>query len=157
LHGLDIISGDLSRFSCKECSVEFDERIKDMGKTIISSDKVAKVPGAPYSACTKAGNLIFVSGMVALNAKAEIVGRGDIRAQTHQVLENVKAVIEAAGAKMSDITKTTVYITDLANFAAMNEVYKSYFTSDPPARATVKADLVNKDFLVEIDAFAVIG
>jgi enamine deaminase RidA (YjgF/YER057c/UK114 family) len=58
---------------------------------------------------------------------------------------------------MSDITKTTVYITDMANFAAMNEVYKSYFPSEPPARATVKADLVNKDFLVEIDAIAVVG
>ncbi len=128
-----------------------------MGKVIISSDKVAKVPGAPYSACTKAGNLVFVSGMVSLNAKGEIVGRGDIGAQTRQVLDNVQAVIEAAGAKMTDIAKTTVYITDLANFAAMNEIYKSYFSTEPPARATVKADLVNKDFLVEIDAFAVIG
>jgi reactive intermediate/imine deaminase len=128
-----------------------------MAKTIISSDKIAKVPGAPYSACTKAGNLVFVAGMVALDAKGEIVGRGDIRAQTRQVLDNVQAVIEAAGAKMSDIAKTTVYITDLANFAAMNEVYKTYFASDPPARATVKADLVNKEFLVEIDAFAVVS
>jgi reactive intermediate/imine deaminase len=121
------------------------------------SDKVAQVPGAPYSACTKAGNLVFVSGMVSLNADGEIVGRGDIRAQTYQVLDNVNAVVEAAGAKMSDITTTAVYITDLANFAAMNEIYKSYFPADPPARATVKADLVNKDFLVEIDAFAVIS
>jgi reactive intermediate/imine deaminase len=101
--------------------------------------------------------MVFVSGMVSLDAKGQIVGRGDIRAQTKQVLDNVQAVIEAAGAKMTDIAKTTVYITDLANFAAMNEVYKTYFTSDPPARATVKADLVNKDFLVEIDAFAVTG
>jgi reactive intermediate/imine deaminase len=128
-----------------------------MAKIVISSDKVARVPGAPYSACTKSGNLVFVSGMVALNAKGELVGRGDIVAQTKQVLDNVQAVIEAAGAKMSDIAKTTVFITDLANLAAYNEVYKTYFPSDPPARATVKADLVNKDFLIEIDAFAVIG
>jgi len=128
-----------------------------MGKVIITSDKVAKVPGAPYSACTKSGNLVFVSGMVSLNAKGELTGRGDIRAQTRQVLDNVKAVIEAAGAQMTDIAKTTVYITDLGNFAAMNEVYKTYFASEPPARATVKADLVNMDFLVEIDAIAVIG
>jgi len=128
-----------------------------MAKIVISSDKVAKVPGAPYSACTKSGNLVFVSGMVSLNAKGEIVGRGDIRAQTKQVLDNVQAVIEAAGAKMSDIAKTTVFITDLANLVAYNEVYKTYFPNDPPARATVKADLVNKDFLIEIDAFAVIG
>ena len=128
-----------------------------MAKIVISSDKVAKVPGAPYSACTKSGNLVFVSGMVSLNAKGEIVGRGDIREQTKQVLDNVQAVIEAAGAKMSDIAKTTVFITDLANLVAYNEVYKTYFPNDPPARATVKADLVNKDFLIEIDAFAVIG
>jgi reactive intermediate/imine deaminase len=95
--------------------------------------------------------------MLALNAKGELVGQGDIRAQTQQTLENVKAMIEAAGAKMTDIAKTTVYITDMANFPAMNEVYKSYFSSEPPARATVKAGLVKDDFLVEIDAFAVIG
>lgn len=128
-----------------------------MAKTVISSDKIARVPGAPYSGGTKAGNMVFASGMLALNAKGEIVGRGDIAAQTRQVLDNLKVIIEAGGAKMSDVTKTTVYITDLANFAGMNEVYKTYFPNDPPARATVKADLVNKDFLVEIDAIAVIG
>ena len=128
-----------------------------MAKSILSSPKIAKVAGAPYSSGTKVGNLLFTAGMVSLNEKGEIVGRGDIRAQTRQVLDNVKAIVEAGGGKMTDIAKTTVYITDLANFAAMNEVYKTYFPSDPPARATVKADLVNKDFLVEIDAFAVLG
>ena|SRR5437868_1631110 len=128
-----------------------------MAKSIISSPKIATVPGAPYSPGTKAGNLVFVAGMLALDADGQIVGRGDITAQTRQVLENVKAVVEAGGGRMSDITKTTVYITDMANFAAMNEIYKTYFPSDPPARATVKADLVNKDFLVEIDAIAVVG
>ncbi|HKF72438.1 MAG TPA: RidA family protein [Stellaceae bacterium] len=128
-----------------------------MAKSILSSPKIAKVAGAPYSSGTKVGNLLFTAGMVSLNEKGEIVGRGDIRAQTRQVLDNVKAIVEAGGGKMTDIAKTTVYITDLANFAAMNEVYKTYFPTDPPARATVKADLVNKDFLVEIDAFAVLG
>ena len=128
-----------------------------MAKSVLSSPKIAKVAGAPYSSGTKVGNLLFTAGMVSLNEKGEIVGRGDIRAQTRQVLDNVKAIVEAGGGKMTDIAKTTVYITDLANFAAMNEVYKTYFPTDPPARATVKADLVNKDFLVEIDAFAVVG
>jgi len=128
-----------------------------MAKSILSSPKIAKVTGAPYSSGTKVSNLLFTAGMVSLNEKGEIVGRGDIRAQTRQVLDNVKAIVEAGGGKMTDIAKTTVYITDLANFAAMNEVYKTYFPTDPPARATVKADLVNKDFLVEIDAFAVLG
>jgi aminoacrylate peracid reductase len=128
-----------------------------MAKSIITSPKIATVPGAPYSPGTKAGNLVFVAGMLALDANGQIVGRGDIGAQTRQVLDNVKAIVEAGGGRMSDITKTTVYITDMANFAAMNEVYKTYFPSEPPARATVKADLVNKDFLVEIDAIAVVG
>ena len=128
-----------------------------MPKSILSSTRIAQVPGAPYSPGTKAGNQVFVAGMVALNQAGQIVGKGDIRTQTRQVLENVKAILEAGGAQMSDVVKTTVYITDLANFAAMNEIYKSYFTSDPPARATVRADLVNKDFLVEIDAIAMTG
>ena len=136
---------------------EFTLEADIMAKSILSSPKIAKVAGAPYSSGTKVGNLLFTAGMVSLNEKGEIVGRGDIRAQTRQVLDNVKAIVEAGGGKMTDIAKTTVYITDLANFAAMNEVYKTYFASDPPARATVKADLVNKDFLVEIDAFAVVG
>ena len=128
-----------------------------MPKSILSSPRIAHVPGAPYSLGTKAGNLVFVAGMVALNQAGQLVGKGDIRAQTRQVLENVRSILEAGGAQMSDVVKATVYITDLANFAAMNEIYKSYFTSDPPARATVKAELVNKDFLVEIDAIAMTG
>jgi aminoacrylate peracid reductase len=128
-----------------------------MSKSIISSPKIATVPGAPYSPGTKAGNMVFVAGMLALDDGGQIVGRGDIAAQTRQVLENVKAIVEAGSGRISDIVKTTVYITDMANFAAMNEVYKTYFSSEPPARATVKADLVNRDFLVEIDAIAVIG
>jgi 2-iminobutanoate/2-iminopropanoate deaminase len=128
-----------------------------MTKSILSSPKIAKFAGAPYSSGTKVGNLLFTAGMVSLNEKGEIVGRGDMGAQTRQALENVKAVVEAGGGKMTDVTKTTVYITDLANYAAMNEVYKTFFPTDPPARATVKVDLLNKDLLVEIDAFAVIG
>ena len=128
-----------------------------MPKSILSSPKIATVPGAPYSPGTKAGNMVFVAGMLALDGSGQIVGRGDIAAQTRQVLENVKAIVEAGDGRMSDVVKTTVYITDMANFTAMNEVYKTYFASEPPARATVKADLVNKDFLVEIDAIAVIG
>ena len=128
-----------------------------MSKSILTSPKVATVRGAPYSPGTRAGNLVFVSGMVALDGNGQLVGRGDAGAQTRQVLEHVKAVVEAAGGRMSDVTKTTVYITDMTNYAAMNEVYKTYFPSEPPARATVRADLVNNDFLVEIEAFAVIG
>jgi len=128
-----------------------------MAKSIVSSPKVKTVPGAPYSPGTRAGNLVFVAGMLALDGNGQMVGRGDVGAQTRQVLENVKAIVEAAGGRLVDIVKTTVFITDMANFAAMNEVYKTYFPSEPPARSTIRADLVNNDFLVEIEAIAVLG
>jgi len=128
-----------------------------MAKSILSSPKIAKFAGAPYSSGTKVGNLLFTAGMVSLDEKGEIVGRGDIRAQTRQALENMKAVLEAGGGKMTDVAKTTVYITDVANYAGMNEVYKTFFPTDPPARAMAKVELLNKDLLVEIEAFAVLG
>lgn len=121
--------------------------------------RTPKVPDStlPLSHATLAGNTLYVGGAVAMNAKGEIVGKGDIRAQTEQVLENIKALVEAAGGSMRDITTTTVYVTDLANYAGMNEVYKRYFPSEAPARATLRVDLANPAFLVEIQATAVIG
>jgi len=127
-----------------------------MGKKVIYTEKLAK-PVAPYSQATLAGNTLFIAGTVATNSKGEIVGKGDIKAQTRQTLENIKAVIEAVGGTMRDVTRTTVYLTDFSNYAGMNEVYKTYFPSDPPARATVRADLVSPDFLIEIEATAVLG
>jgi len=92
-----------------------------------------------------------------MNERGEVVGKGDIRAQTRQVLENMKSLVEAAGGTLQDVTQTTVYITDLAHYAGMNEVYATYFSADPPARATVRVDLANPDFLVEIQGAAVLG
>jgi reactive intermediate/imine deaminase len=127
-----------------------------MSKSVISSVKLAK-PTAPFSMGTKAGNVVFFAGLVATNDKGEIVGKGDVRAQTRQILENMKLVAETAGASLRDVTKTTVYLTDFSNYAGMNEVYGQYFPNDPPARATVGVALINKDFLIEIDAYAVLG
>ncbi len=112
---------------------------------------------APYSPAVKKGNMVFTSGQVSLNEKGELVGKGDIKAQTRQVLENVKACLEAAGAKMEDVTLAHVFITDVSNFAAMNEVYREYFPESFPARACVITGLVKEDFLVEIGVFAVMG
>src|SRR5690242_15195120 len=89
-------------------------RRQAMSKSIISSPRIAPRPGAPYSAGTKAGNLVFTGTMGPFDKQAELVGRGDIRAQTRQVLENVKAVIESGGGTLDDVMKTTVYITDIA-------------------------------------------
>lgn len=127
-----------------------------MGKKVIYTPKCAK-PVAQYSQATQAGNVLYIAGTVASNERGEIVGKGDIKAQTRQVLENIKAVIEAAGGTLRDVTRTTVYVTNLTNYPGMNEVYKTYFPTDPPARATVHAGLVNPDYLVEIEATAVIG
>jgi 2-iminobutanoate/2-iminopropanoate deaminase len=127
-----------------------------MPKQVIRSPKVAATT-LPISQATLAGNTLYTYGAVAFNARGELVGKGDIRAQTRQALDNVKALVEAAGGTMQDVTQTTVYLTDLQNGPGMNEVYASYFPVDPPARATVRVDLGHPDFLIEIQAIAVIG
>jgi reactive intermediate/imine deaminase len=127
-----------------------------MGKRVISSPKVPKSK-FPLSPATLGGKTLYLSGLVSTNERGEIVGKGDIRAQTRQTLENMRSLVEAAGGTLQDVTQATVYITNLANFAGMNEVYQTYFPVDPPARATVRVDLVNPDLLVEIQATAVLG
>jgi reactive intermediate/imine deaminase len=114
-------------------------------------------PIAPYSWAVKTEQLIFVSGQAALDADGAIVGAGDIRRQTEQTLANIRDTLAAAGATMADIVKTTVYLTDLANYAGMNEVYRTFFPGDPPARATLLTGLVVPGLLVEIEAIAVTG
>jgi reactive intermediate/imine deaminase len=127
-----------------------------MGKTVVSASSVPS-PSAPFSMATKAGQLVFVAGIVALDSTNNIVGDGDIKAQTRQVLENIKSLVASAGGSLADVTKTTVYLTDFANYSGMNEVYREYFGDAPPARATLKVELLNPRFLVEIDAIAVIS
>ena len=126
-----------------------------MAKQVIYTPKVAK-SSLPLSQATLAGNLLFIGGAVATNERGEIVGKGDIKAQARQALENIKAIVEAAGGTLRDVTRTTVYLTDLANYNGMNEVYRTYFPVEPPARATVRVDLANPDFLIEIEATAVL-
>jgi len=127
-----------------------------MAKEVISAPGVTS-PSAPFSTATKAGNLLFVAGIVALDASGALVGNGDIKGQTRQILENIKELVGSAGGTLSDVTKTTVYLTDFANYAGMNEVYREYFAKAPPARATVKVELLHPRFLVEIDAIAVLS
>ncbi len=95
--------------------------------------------------------------MIALGADGEVVGERDISAQTRQTLENLKKALEAVGASMSDVIKTTIFLTDFSNYKHMNVVYDEYFRDNPPARATVRADLALSSLLVEIDAIAVLG
>lgn len=126
-----------------------------MGKEIIHSDLAPKAIG-PYSQAVRAGNLLFTSGQLPINPATGEVS-GDIAAQTRQVLENLKGVVEAAGGSLDDVVKATVFITDLSGFAAMNAVYATYFTVKPPARSTVEVSGLAKNALVEIEVVAVLG
>jgi len=111
-------------------------------------------PIGPYSQGIKANGLLFLSGQVALDPQSgELVG-SDIRQQTERALENVQAILEAAGASLHHVVKTTVFLKDMSEFVAMNEVYARYFTAAPPARSTVQAARLPKDALVEIEVVA---
>lgn len=114
-------------------------------------------PLAPYSPGVRAGNNIYVSGMLALDQHGHFVGLGDVTAQTRHVLESVKAVIEAGGGTMADIAYNTIILKNLADYAAMNKVYAEYFSSNPPARYCFQAELVKPEFLVEITSVAHLG
>jgi 2-iminobutanoate/2-iminopropanoate deaminase len=104
------------------------------------------------------GTLVFCSGQIPLDPQTgEVVGAGDIRAQTDRVMRNLAAVLTAAGASLAAVVKTTIYLTDLQEFAAVNEVYGRYFPERPPARATVQVAGLPRGVQVEIDAIAVIA
>jgi 2-iminobutanoate/2-iminopropanoate deaminase len=119
----------------------------------ITTEKAPKAIG-PYSQATMVGNVIYTAGQVALDpATMQIVGK-DVAEQTDRVLKNLTAVLEAAGSGLSHVVKTTVFLTDIADFAAMNEVYARHFGEHRPARSTVAVRTLPKDARVEIDAIA---
>ena len=113
-------------------------------------------PLAPYSPGFRSGQFVCTAGMLSMDAAGNVVGAGDVRAQTRQVLENIRDVLEAAGGSLEDIVYNMIFLADLDDYQAMNEVYGSYFPENPPARACVQAGLVKPEFLVEIAATAVI-
>ena len=113
-------------------------------------------PLAPYSPGYRSGQLVCTAGMLALDSSGNLVGEGDAGAQTRQVLENIKEIVEAAGGTLEDIVYNMIFLADLKDYQAMNEVYGSYFPENPPARACVQAGLVRPEFLVEIAATAVV-
>ncbi|HTC40289.1 MAG TPA: RidA family protein [Candidatus Acidoferrales bacterium] len=122
-------------------------------KDVILTNRGPK-PIGPYSQAIKSNGFLFVSGQVALDPQTgEFVG-ADIRQQTERVLENLKGILEASGASFHHVVKTTVFLKDMNDFAAMNEVYARYFTAAPPARSTVQAARLPKDALVEIELIA---
>jgi len=124
-----------------------------MVKKIIHS-KNAPEPIGPYSQAIEFGNLIFSSGQIAIDPKTGQLITGNIEEQTKLVIENLKAVINAAGATLDDILKTTIFLKDMNDFAKVNEIYSNYFETSKPARSTVEVSRLPKDVLVEIDCIA---
>ena len=125
-------------------------------KKIISTDRAPKAIG-PYSQAVVSHGLAFLSGQIPLDPATGQIVEGDITWQTTRVLENLKAVLEAAGSSLELVVKTTVYLKDMGEFVKMNDVYATYFPENPPARATVEAARLPKDVRVEIDCIAEVG
>ena len=124
-----------------------------MSKDVISTPKAPAALG-PYSQAIRWGDLIFVSGQIPIDpATSQVVG-DDVAAQTERVLKNLAAILEAAGASLDQVLKTTVYLRDLNDFGKMNEVYARFFGAQPPARATVQVARLPRDVSVEIEAVA---
>jgi 2-iminobutanoate/2-iminopropanoate deaminase len=111
----------------------------------------------PYSQAIRAGEFLFVSGQIPLDPATGALVAGGIADQTHRVLKNLGAILQAAGASFDRVVKTTVYLQDMAEFAAMNEVYGTYFPAPAPARATVQVARLPRDVKVEIDLVAYLG
>lgn len=125
-----------------------------MARQVVQSAKAPQAIG-PYSQAIAAGNLVFTSGQIPLDPATQQMVPGDIRAQTERVMENLAAVLEAAGCGFADVVKATIFVADLADFAAVNEVYGKRFPAAPPARSTVQVAALPKGARVEIDLVAV--
>ena len=126
-----------------------------MKRKIIETAQAPRAIG-PYHQAVQVDSLLFVSGQIALNPETGDVIPGGIREQTRQVLENLRAILNAAGGSLGNVVKTTVYLSNLDDFAAMNEVYAEYFAQQPPARATVEVSRLPKEVSIEIEAIAYI-
>ncbi|HKI55617.1 MAG TPA: RidA family protein [Trueperaceae bacterium] len=121
-------------------------------RRIVQTDTAPAAVG-PYSQAVRVGDLLFTAGQIPLTPDGELVG-GDVRAQTRQVMENLEAVLAAGGSSLQRVVKCTCYLADMNDFAAMNEVYGSYFPSDPPARSAFQVARLPKDVAIEIEAIA---
>ncbi len=122
----------------------------------VQTDKAPAAIG-PYSQAIKAGGFVFVSGQIPIDPETGEFVAGGITEQTDQVLRNLRTVLEAAGSSLDQVVKTTVFLADMKEFSGMNEVYATYFTEPPPARATVAAAGLPRDARVEIEAVALVS
>ena len=123
-----------------------------MNKTVIKPKKAAPAAG-PYNHAVRVGDMLFCAGQIPLDPNGNLVG-GDIKAQTERVLENVKVILEDQGLNFENVVKSTVFLTNLADFAGMNEIYSKYFTADFPARSTIQVAALPRGANVEIEVVA---
>ncbi len=110
----------------------------------------------PYSQAIKAGGFVFVSGQIPIDPTTGLIAQSEVAAQTDRVLQNLKAILTAAGSSLDNVVKTTVFLKSMGDFAAMNEVYARFWKKAPPARSTVEVSRLPKDVLVEIDVIALV-
>ena len=122
-------------------------------REVISTNDGPEAIG-PYSQAIKANGFVFISGQVAIDPANQQVISGDVSVQTDRVLKNLSGILKAAGSSLEKVVRSTVFLKNMGDFAAMNEVYGKYFTSAPPARSTVEVARLPKDVLVEIDVIA---
>lgn len=122
-------------------------------KQIVLTEKAPK-PIGPYSQAVKTGNLLFCSGQIALEPNGNLAAT-DLEGQTRQVMENMRAVLEAGGASFETVVKTTIFLKDMGDFPRVNEIYGTYFKANPPARSTIEVSRLPKDVSVEIEAIAI--
>ena len=125
-------------------------------RKVISTDRGPKAIG-PYSQAIQANGLVFLSGQIPLDPASQQLIAGDVATQTERVLQNITGILAAAGTSLSKVVKTTVFLKNMSDFAAMNEVYGRHFSAEPPARSTVEVARLPKDVLVEIDVIALAG
>jgi 2-iminobutanoate/2-iminopropanoate deaminase len=134
----------------------YNHGVSDSERKVVATDAAPKAIG-PYSQGIVAGGFVFCSGQIALDPKTgELVGASDVRAQARRAMENLRGVLEAAGSSLDRVVRTTIFLADMGDFGAVNEVYGSFFSGAPPARATVQAAGLPKGALVEIDAIGML-
>ena len=129
-----------------------------MSKSVIVAEGAPKpFQGAPYNQAIASGGFLFCAGQLGLDPESGELVEGGISNQTRRALENVRAILAAAGVRFEDVVKSTVFLTDLEDFAAMNEIYGEYFTSDPPARTTIQVAALPAGAIVEVEVVAASG
>jgi 2-iminobutanoate/2-iminopropanoate deaminase len=127
-----------------------------MSRQAVQTDLAPKAIG-PYSQAIGTGGFLFLSGQIPLDPATMALVEGDVREQAHQVMRNLRSVLEAAGSSLDAVVRTTIFLADLDDFASVNDIYGSYFAAPPPARSTVQVARLPRDARVEIDAIAFLG